>query len=200
MCHVAAAPEQLPNPEANLIHAFNEMHNELSSTLFLLLGNHADAQDVLQNAFLNCWQARHRVAGVSNVRAWVWRVAINAGKDLRRTVWRRRSRPLTAALAGGAVHPRECPVSAFESRERVQRLRAALGELRPEEKEVFLLRENGDLTYEEIAEVLGANVNTLKTRMRAAVIKLRRVLREDGAEPPADAAEGNAPAAAVSAA
>ena len=52
--------------------------------------------------------------------------------------------------------------------------------LRDEEKEVFLLRQNGDLTYEQIAEIRNAPVGTVKTQMRTALIKLRKVLNPAG--------------------
>ena len=48
--------------------------------------------------------------------------------------------------------------------------------LREEEKEVFLLRQNGDLTYEQIAEMRRCPVGTVKTQMRSALEKLRRLL------------------------
>ena len=66
-------------------------------------------------------------------------------------------------------------------------LRDALTRLRPEEREVFLLRQNGELTYEQIAEQRGAPVGTVKTQMRAALQKLRKVLNPEAgpdAEPP----------------
>ncbi len=56
----------------------------------------------------------------------------------------------------------------------LERLRRAIMELRPDEKEVFLLRQNGELTYDQIAEVRGSPVGTVKTQMRSAVQKLRR--------------------------
>ena len=68
------------------------------------------------------------------------------------------------------------PAQALEEQEDLQRLRAALMELRPEEKEVFLLRQNGELTYEQIAELHDRPVGTVKTQMRSALQKLRAVL------------------------
>ena len=63
--------------------------------------------------------------------------------------------------------------------ERLTRLREALKQLRPEEQEVFLLRQNGELTYEEIAETLDVPTGTIKTRMRLALARLREVLVEE---------------------
>ena len=56
--------------------------------------------------------------------------------------------------------------------------RAALAELRSEEQEVFLLRQNGDLTYEEIGKMLELPTGTVKTRMRLALTKLREAVAE----------------------
>jgi RNA polymerase sigma-70 factor (ECF subfamily) len=60
----------------------------------------------------------------------------------------------------------------------MDRLRAAIADLREEEKEVFLLRQNGELTYEEIADLLSIPSGTVKTRMRLALERLRKVLGE----------------------
>lgn len=68
------------------------------------------------------------------------------------------------------------PDEILEDRESITRLRAAITELRRDEKEVFLLRQNGDLTYEEIAEIRNQPIGTVKTQMRAAIAKLKKVL------------------------
>jgi RNA polymerase sigma-70 factor (ECF subfamily) len=64
----------------------------------------------------------------------------------------------------------------MEEKELLQRLRQAILHLRADEKEVFLLRQNGDLTYDQIAEIRGSPVGTIKTQMRSALQKLRRQL------------------------
>jgi RNA polymerase sigma-70 factor (ECF subfamily) len=163
----------------DFLRAFNAVRAELVSTLFFVLGNHEDAQDAAQDAFLKCWRTRSGLAGVRNVRAWIFRVGLNAAKDLQRSAWRRRSRPLgdnIDALPPGLVAA--SPADTVEEKEALEQLRSALKELRPEEKAVFLLRQNGDLTYEEIAELRRCPVGTVKTQMRAALHKLRRVLKD----------------------
>ena len=70
--------------------------------------------------------------------------------------------------------PENLPLDMMEDKETLHRLRLAIMDLRPDEKEVFLLRQNGELTYDEIAEIRGSPVGTVKTQMRAALQKLRR--------------------------
>ncbi|MBI2804072.1 MAG: RNA polymerase sigma factor [Planctomycetes bacterium] len=164
--------------EEDFVCAFNSMRTELMSTLFFVLGNHDDAQDVAQEVFIKCWRTRDGLTDVKNLRAWIFRVGINAAKDLQRNAWRRKARPLGDAsppeIPGKALTPGE----SLENKETLERVRTALMELRPEEKEVFLLRQNGDLTYEEIASLRRTPIGTVKTQMRSALQKLRRVLKE----------------------
>ena len=155
----------------DFVRAFNAVRAELVSTLFFVLGNHDDAQD----AFLKCWRTRDGLAEVQNLRAWIFRVGLNAAKDMQRSAWHRRAKPLVGEdtmLADRAVAPGQ----ALEDQEDLCRLRQAITALRQEEKEVFLLRQNGGLTYEQIAEIRHSPVGTVKTQMRAALMKLRKVL------------------------
>jgi RNA polymerase sigma-70 factor (ECF subfamily) len=165
----------LPPADDGLVRAFNELRDELVSTLMFLLGNRDDAQDAAQDAFLKCWRSRASLGAVQNLRAWIFRVGLNAAKDLQRSAWSRKAKPLLGEdtmLADRATAPGQ----ALEDREDLDRLRRALLDLRQEEKEVFLLRQNGGLTYEQIAEIRHSPVGTVKTQMRAALIKLRKVL------------------------
>lgn len=76
----------------------------------------------------------------------------------------------------------QAPGTILEEQETLDRLRIAIGQLRQDEKEVFLLRQNGDLTYEEIAVIRRAPVGTVKTQMRAALSKLRTILNPTSSE------------------
>lgn len=164
--------------EEAFVRAFNAVRAELVSSLFFLLGNRDDAQDAAQDAFLKCWRTREGLTDVRNVRAWIFRVGLNAAKDLQRNAWRRRAKPLGDAAPPEAQGREPAPEDALEEKETLDRLREALLTLRAEEKEIFLLRQNGDLTYEEIAELRRTPVGTVKTQMRSALQKLRAVLKE----------------------
>src|SRR6516165_9638461 len=161
--------------EERLVRTFNELKDELISTLVFVLGNREDAKDAAQDAFIKCWNAREQLPQVINLRAWVFRVCFNTAKDMQRSAWHRRARPLRGEefMKAGPEPP---PTQALENKESVERLRQAILDLREEEKEVFLLRQNGDLTYEQIAEFRHCPVGTVKTQMRSALEKLRKVL------------------------
>ena len=167
-----------PVDEQGLVKLFNEIRDELVTTLLYMLGNADDAQDAAQEAFLKCWRARHTLSEILNLRAWIFRVGLNAAKDFQRSAWNRRSRPLPEDDL--MMPARDEPTGqSLEDRETLDRLRDAISHLRPEEKEVFLLRQNGDFTYEQIAEIRNAPVGTVKTQMRTALQKLRKVLNPD---------------------
>ena len=72
--------------------------------------------------------------------------------------------------------PEYSPEAALLREEEVGRVRTAILTLDPGEQEVFLLRQNGGLTYDEIAESVGAPVGTVKTRMRSALRRLREAV------------------------
>ncbi len=165
-----------------LVELFNQLRDELVSTLMFVLGNLDDAQDAAQEAFLKCWRARQTLGEVQNLRAWIFRVGLNTAKDARRSAWNRRSRPLPEDDLMPVVCE-DATSQSLEDRETVDRLRAAIRQLRPDEQEVFLLRQNGELTYEQIAEERSTPVGTIKTQMRAALQKLRKVLNVEESAP-----------------
>ncbi len=177
--HVAVRPELGANGVVSLgemlVRTFNDLRDELISTLLFVLGNKDDAQDAAQEAFIKCWGAREQLHQVHNLRAWIFRVGFNTAKDMQRSAWNRKSRPLrgeSLMMAGNEPAPGQ----ALEYKESVERLRKAILDLREEEKEVFLLRQNGELTYEQIAELRHCPVGTVKTQMRSALEKLRKLL------------------------
>lgn len=168
------AVESLPCAQ-RLEEAFARWQGELVGTLYYLVGNVEDARDALQEAFIKAWRQREKVAEVENLKAWLFRIALNTGRDLRESAWRRKRQALPE---DSACPPRCTPLEGLCDQEELMLLRRAIAELRQEEQEVFLLRQNGEMTYEEIALLLEIPVGTVKTRMRLAVSKLRAAVAE----------------------
>ena len=179
MTEVARKAEPLRQSDSVglLEDAFARYQPELLGTLYYLVGNLDDARDALQEAFLKCWRHQEDLPQVQNLKAWIFRIALNTGRDLRQTAWRRKrqSLPEDENMLVGRDHD---PHVEVEHREQLERVRGAVRELRTEEQEVFLLRQNGGLSYEEIAEAAGIPLGTVKTRMRLAISKLRVALAD----------------------
>ncbi len=161
-----------------LENAFAQYRSELLGTLYYLVGNLEDANDALQEAFIKCWRHREQEPEVRNLKAWIFRVALNTGRDIRKTAWRRKRQGMPEDE--GVLESSEAgPQATAERREQLDRVRQAITLLRQEEQEVFLLRQNGQMKYEEIAEAVGIPLGTVKTRMRKALSNLRQALNED---------------------
>jgi RNA polymerase sigma-70 factor (ECF subfamily) len=170
-------PSRCVREPATLEEAFACYQSELLGMLYHLVGNAEDARDALQEAFVKCWKHRDTVSEVRNLKAWIFRIALNTGRDLRQTAWRRRKRPLPDEESSVTSYESD-PADLAEYNEQLTMVRKAVGQLRTEEQEVFLLRQNAQMTYEEIAEALGIPTGTVKTRMRMALNHLRTSLAE----------------------
>src|SRR5262249_15097959 len=175
------ATRRRPASADDLVRAFNEMRVALVSALMFLLGNEADARDAALTAFLTCWQDQGGIPDADNLRPWIWRAALDAAKGYQGSALRRGAKPPCGTQAPQVPCARppftDDPLGGSEE---LRRLRAALADLSLDEKEVFLLRQNGQLTYEEIAEIRCCSVGSVRHRMRAALSSLRKLMRESG--------------------
>lgn len=177
LAQVVKTPSPLEAGAELLTDLFCSLQAELTGTVFYLTGNGEDAKDIVQEAFMKCWRCRSQIEEVSNVRAWIFKVTINTAKDHMKSAWKRRSRPLAQKQWETSSEAPD-PASVAAEKEKLNELRLAIMNLRQEQKEVFLLRQNGELTYEQIAEILHLPVGTVKTRMRYALQELRGLMSE----------------------
>jgi len=167
-----------------------------------LTGDRARAEDLLQETFLRVVKAAAGWEPAALFRTWLFTIARNLAADEARRQAFRATDPLDAPREDGA--PRREPVAegtpapddaAGDALVR-PRLEAALRALPAEQREVFLLREQAGLSFPEIAEATGVNENTVKSRMRYALLALRDRLAAEGVGPSgAAAAPAVAPAA-----
>ena len=143
-----------------------------------LLGNEQDAADAVHDAFVRAARSAHTYAG-GNARAW-W-LAIVRNCCLAKLSTRKRERHLTIVDndAAAAVLP-HTPASDVEDRvdaaQSRQRIAAHLRSLPPEFREALVLREIEDLSYREIADVLGVPIGTVMSRLARGRALLQRAL------------------------
>src|SRR5438445_10836139 len=87
--HVAVRTEGGANGMVSLgemlVRTFNDLRDELISTLLFVLGNKDDAQDAAQEAFIKCWGARDQLHQIHHLRAWILRVGFHTARDMQRS-------------------------------------------------------------------------------------------------------------------
>lgn len=139
-----------------------------------LLHNHAAAEDAVQQAFVNALTLDHReLAAVRDIQAWLIRVTRNAALNAERTLTRSAARE--KAYDNHMAHTRAVETPDHSG------LLAAVDTLPEQDREVILLKHVAGLTFDQIAWALDENRNTLATRYRAALARLRTTLtREEG--------------------
>ena len=149
------------------------------SVAFRMLGARADAEDVAQQAFVDAFGAldRFRSEGRTNAfSTWIIRIAINRCKDVLKSK-KRTEESLDADVAGGeamfAHDPRDPEASLAQVRQR-HALERALARVPPKYREVLVLKDVEELSYEEIREILALPITTLKIR----VVRARAMMRE----------------------
>jgi RNA polymerase sigma-70 factor (ECF subfamily) len=145
------------------------------------------AEEVVQDAFLRVVQGSADFREASRFTAWLYAIARNLCIDFLRKRAHRQHRSLdepTAELGDGAPlvertsDGRAGVERAALSKEIRLRLLSAIDQLPEQQREVFLLREISNLPFKEIAEVVGAPENTVKSRMRYALERLQAALSD----------------------
>ncbi|HEX8951341.1 MAG TPA: RNA polymerase sigma factor [Polyangia bacterium] len=147
----------------------------------------AAAEDVTQETFLRLVKGADAYERQAKFTTWLYTIARNLCVDAARRGKHRKAASLDAPVGdedgsaslldfvadGGAAVDRQA-----QSRELAVRLQQAIESLPDEQREIFLLREVADLQFNEIANVIGCPENTVKSRMRYALEKLREALEE----------------------
>lgn len=141
---------------------------------FLMRGNQADADDLVQDAVLRAFQAFPRFRPGTNFRAWLFRILRNAYVDLlRKRGHRAEVAGLEELVAEGDAAVEEFRTQAARARTEAD-LEAALASLPPELRMALLLVDGEGLRYDEAAEVMECPVGTVRSRLHRG----RRLLRQ----------------------
>jgi len=141
--------------------------------------NEDDAMDAAQETFLSAWRGLSSFRGEAAFSTWLTRLATNASLDLlRKKKHRAQELSVENAEESGVqlVSEEELPQERIERQEKNEEVQKALQELSPEHREVLVLREMREMSYEEIAESLGISVGTVRSRISRGREKLRRIL------------------------
>jgi RNA polymerase sigma-70 factor (ECF subfamily) len=181
------------NDEAAFEVLLSRYRRPLFGFLYRYLGQTEKAEEVFQEVFFEVIRARKRYRPEAKFAAWIFRIARNRAVDrLRRDGFRdmesldvelnpqgQGGETRLSMVASGKPGPEELT----QARELERALEDALKKLPPEQREVFWLKEKSGLTMAEIADMTGVSQNTVKSRLRYALEKIRADLTGRGFRP-----------------
>ena len=166
------------------VRAFEQLYERHKGPLFRYMlrqcAQRAVAEELFQDVWTNLIHSRERYQVRAKFTTFLYRMARNRLIDYRRSSGANPGHD--AASAAPAEEPAGTdpgPDGRLESERAAGRLRALIAGLPPDQRDAFLLREEGGLRLEQIAEVTGVGTETVKSRLRYAVAKLREALTEN---------------------
>jgi RNA polymerase sigma-70 factor, ECF subfamily len=166
----------------------NPQHHQLIAHLTGLFGyamaltrSRENAEDLLQETYVRAFAAVGRVRAKSNIKAWLFTILRNIWRnEIRSRVSRPRHEPLDGAYASSEVpadlsqNPHMLYVALADRR----RVLAAIDQLPSDAREIIILREFEELSYQQIADILKCPLGTVMSRLDRARTKLRMLLRD----------------------
>ncbi len=169
--------------------AFNRLvlrfQDRVYSVCFRFLASEEEARDVAQEVFVTIFQKIHLFRGDSKLSTWIFRVATNHAKNRIKYLSRRHDRdqdsfddmpvqPSSGRLSSDVPRPDQ----EVEGRQLEDFLQGALRSLEEDQRAVVILRDIQGLTYDDIAEVTGLNLGTVKSRLHRGRVRLKEALDE----------------------
>jgi RNA polymerase sigma-70 factor (ECF subfamily) len=169
--------------------SFNELILRWERPIYALayrtIGREEDARDVCQETFLRAFRALPGFRGQAKFSSWLYRIALNLCRD-----WMRRERraPVVqvpedtdAMELAAAVEPSESIEDLVARRDLTRIVERVMARLPEEQRTAIVLKEYHGLTFQEIADLVGCPLSTVKTRLYQGLTVLRRELEKDGA-------------------
>ena len=169
------------------VEAFNEIvfryKDRLVNFLFRYTGNRDDSEDLAQDTFLKLYRSKHLYREIAKFSTWFYTIAINIAKTNLRKKSRKRAISLSSfdpenekdfELTANVLGPDESANASTES----YYIQKAIDSLDENFREVIVLRDIQDFEYEEIAQITGLPLGTVKSRINRGREKLKVMLSE----------------------
>lgn len=150
------------------------LQDRLYNAMLQIVGSPDEAEDVVQDSFVQAYIKLDTFQGNSQFFTWLYRIAFNnalsRGRRKRSHMSIEQSRELTG---GDPIDRDEAPDEPLLREERVSSVHAALDQLSDEHRTILVLREMQDMSYEDIAEILSINIGTVRSRLSRARNQLK---------------------------
>ncbi|MEX0747164.1 MAG: sigma-70 family RNA polymerase sigma factor [Rhodothermales bacterium] len=174
--------------QAGSVEAFNILvgrySERLTHYLFGFLGDMRRCEDLLQETFLRVYRNRHSYRRIAKFSTWLYTIAGNLARSEYRKKKRRRLYSLQSVNRDNEEYEMEVPDESFspdtitESKIQDKHIQQALDDIPSSFREVVVLRDVQQLAYEEIAEITGLPMGTVKSRINRGRTKLQGLLKD----------------------
>lgn len=165
--------------------AFGEIVRRWERKIFALcygmLGREEDARDAAQETFISAFRNLDGFRGDAKVSSWLHRIAVNQCLTRLRRQKARNEAPLETEnenVPNSFFVPGLLPSGETEQKERIETVRKAVGALPPELKQVVLMKEFEEMTFQEISDALEIPLSTVKSRLYTALRQLKKRLEK----------------------
>ena len=158
--------------------------DRLHNFLFRYTHNHEDCEDLVQETFLRVYRSRFSYQPIAKLSTWIFTIALNLAKSM----YKKKQRMTTFSIHADDSDPdsRDFEISdtsvlqdeKLHLKNSVEELEKALMQLNDEFREVIVLRDIQQLTYEEISEITGTAMGTVKSRINRARVQLQDLIGE----------------------
>ena len=170
------------------VDSFNQLilrwERPIYALAYRVIGREEDARDVCQETFLRAYRALPGFKGEAKFSSWVYRIALNLCRD-----WIRKQRrnpvqqmpdDVDVLDAAAATEPSESVEDLVARRELTAVVELAMAALPEEQRTAIILKEYHGMTFQEIADLQGCPLSTVKTRLYQGLSVLRRQLERHG--------------------
>jgi RNA polymerase sigma-70 factor, ECF subfamily len=186
-------PEQLrllARAQGGDVRAFEDIAGQhvdrLLAIVLRLVGDHGEAEDVMQDALLRAWRGIGGFRRGSELFTWLYRIAVN---EANRSLEKRKRRPETVHLIdehlAASASPLDGPATTVERGELRAALEVAVRELPRAYRTAVVLRDIEGLSNREAADIAGIGEAAFKSRLHQARLKIRHTLGHEGLIAPA---------------
>ncbi len=170
---VAAQESRVETPEAWMDSGFAALYDEHSRAIFFLalrfFGDEQKAEDATHDVFLKAFQRMDQFRNESSIRTWLYRIAINHCQNVVQS-WHHRNIHATAddSIWENSPAKTDSPLRVLETKELGQRIQKTLDGLSEEYRLLLLLVADEELSYEEIAIVVGQSADAVRGKLHRA--------------------------------
>jgi RNA polymerase sigma-70 factor (ECF subfamily) len=177
--------------QAGDMGAFDELvlkhKDRLFNLVYWFLGDYQEANDCAQETFIKVFKSIKKFRFESAFSTWLYRIAINTCKNrIKSSAYRWKTKTVSLETSDASNNGNPCseivngspnPVMALEKKEKMMRIQKAIDSLPEEQNQVVVLRDIQGLSYQDISDITGLNLGTVKSRLARARLELKNKLK-----------------------